>query len=229
MRLLAAAVVVALGVRVARSRHRRFLHPDGRSFTGTLEVWGADEPLGAALLDRPGGHDVTVRISKGAGTRGTRPDIRGVAVRIGGLDLLLSSTGRGPVTRRLPVPRRGFDTAYGTLTAYRTGTRKVMLDAVPDPEGPSLGRSLDAVPSSARLLLRVAGRPIGRIALHRELPPAEDAALAFDPVRNAPADLHPTGTVHGVRAAAYRLSQRWRGATPARPNPEAVLRTNAHR
>jgi hypothetical protein len=35
--------------------------------------------------------------------------------------------------------------------------------------------------------------------------------------------------VHGVRAGAYRLSQRWRGATPARANPEAVARMGAHR
>ena len=39
--LTAATVAAAVAVRVARSRDRRFLHPDGRSFTGDLEVWGA--------------------------------------------------------------------------------------------------------------------------------------------------------------------------------------------
>jgi hypothetical protein len=230
MRLLAAAVVaVALGVRVAHSRHRRFLHPDGRSFAGSLEIWGADEPLGAALLDRPGGHDVTVRVSKGKGTRGGRADIRGLAIRVHGIDLLFSSTGTTAITRRLPVPRRSFDTVYGTITPYRTGDRKLYLEAVPDPAGPPLGRSLEAVPTPSALLLRVRGEAIGRVALVRELPAAEDAELAFDPIRNTTADLHPTGTIHGVRAFAYRASQRWRGATPARPNPAAVARTNAHR
>jgi hypothetical protein len=229
MRLLAAAVLVPLGVRVVRSRHRRFLHPDGRSFAGELEIWGAAEPLGAALLDRPGRHDVTVRISKGAGTRGTRGDIRGLAVRVGELDLLLSSTGTTAVTKRLPVPRRSFDTVYGSITPYRTTTRKLYLEAVPDPDGLPLGGSLASVPPGAALLLRASDVTVGRVTLHHELPPTEDESLAFDPIRNTTADLHPTGTIHGTRAFAYRLSQRWRGATPAAPNPKAVLRTNAHR
>jgi hypothetical protein len=62
-----------------------------------------------------------------------------------------------------------------------------------------------------------------------ELATKQDAELAFDPVRNVPADLHPVGLVHGSRALAYRLSQRWRGARPATPNPAAVMRTNLHR
>ena len=53
-RLAAATTILALGVRLVRSRHRRFLHPAGRSFTGELEVWGAD--VGSDLLDRPGRH-----------------------------------------------------------------------------------------------------------------------------------------------------------------------------
>jgi hypothetical protein len=44
------------------------------------------------------------------------------------------------------------------------------------------------------------------------LPAAVDAALAFDPIRNAPADLYPTGVIHRLRAIAYPLSQRWRHA-----------------
>ena len=58
--------------------------------------------------------------------------------------------------------------------------------------------------------------------------PQQDAELAFDPVRNVPADLHPTGLIHGSRALAYPLSQRWRGARTARRNPAAVARTNLH-
>src|SRR4051794_34677934 len=195
MRLLAAALVVTFGVRVVRSRHRRFLHPDGRSFTGELEIWGAAEPLGAALLDRPGRHEVTVRVSKGAGTRGTRGDVRGVAVRVGGIDLLLSSTGTTPVTKRLPVPRRSFDTAYGSLTPYRTATRKLYLEAVPDPDGLPLGGSLASVPPGAALLLRASDMTVGRVTLLYELPPTEDESLAFDPVRNSTEDLHPTGNI----------------------------------
>ncbi|SLL97076.1 MULTISPECIES: hypothetical protein [unclassified Actinoplanes] len=228
MRLLTAAVVIGLGVRVVRSRHRRFLHPAGRSFAGTLEIWGGAEPLGATLLDTPAVHDVTVRVSKGAGTRGARVDIRGVAVRVGPADLLLSSTGRTALTKRLPVPRLSFDTVYGAITPYRTGTRKLYLEAVPDPDARPLGRALSSIPAGAALLLRADDRTVGRVALRHALPEATDAALAFDPIRNATPDLHPTGLIHGSRALAYRLSQRWRGATPPATDPAALARTVTH-
>jgi hypothetical protein len=225
-RLVVAAVTAGIGVRLARSRHRRSLHPAGRSFTGDLEIWGADPPIGSALTDRPGRFAVTVRVSKGIGTHGSRPDVLGLAVRIrardGAADILLSTAGRGRLTRHLPVPRRTFDTWYGTITAYRTGDRrKVYLAAGPDPAGRPLGRTLAAVPAGAGLLLYADGttRPYGRLSLGGALSPAADASLAFDPVRNAPADLHPTGMVHASRAVAYRLSQRWRGVAARSGGP----------
>jgi hypothetical protein len=237
-RWVAAAMGAGLAVRVVRSRHRRFLHPDGRSFEGELETRGAAGPTGSDFLDRPARYRVTVRVSKGAGMRGARLDLRGVAVRVHlpgrDLDLLLSTAGNGVLTRHLPVPRRSFDVTYGTITAYRTGSRtKVYLFAHPDPDGPALGRALPEVAEGDRIVLGVrhagVARPLGRVTLGPVRSPAADAALAYDPVRNSLPDLHPTGLVHGVRAGAYRLSQRWRGATPARANPEAVARTGAHR
>ncbi|HET6532239.1 MAG TPA: hypothetical protein VFH03_16760, partial [Actinoplanes sp.] len=183
MRYLVGAVVVgALGMRIVRSRHRRFMHPDGRSFDGVLIVTGmgtsgsaldgpvGDGPVGdgpvmdgpvmdgpvmdgpvmdgpgaggsatgAALIDRPGQHPVTVRISKGIGTRPGRPDVLGLAVRVHGpvcgrrSDLLFSTTGRGRWTRHVPLPRRHFNTRYGSVLSYRTGTgrRKIYLSARP--------------------------------------------------------------------------------------------------
>jgi hypothetical protein len=230
-RLAAAAAAVAgagLAVRIVRSRHRRSLHPAGRSFRGEFDV------AGSGLLDGPARHPATVRVSKAAGTRHGRPDVRGLAVRIHlpgrDLDLLFSTTGRGPITRRLPRPRRTFDATYGTITGYRTGTgEKVHLIARPAPDGPRIGRSLDEVTEGDRFEVTVrheAGECLaGRVTLGRALSPADDDALAFDPVRNSVPDLHPTGLVHGARAFAYRLSQRWRGATPAPDNPRAVART----
>ena len=91
--LAAAALGAAVAVRAARSRDRRLLHPDGRSFTGDLEIWGTLEPTGAELIDRPGRHPVTLRISKGIGTRPGLPDILGVALRV-----------HGPVAGRRPLP-----------------------------------------------------------------------------------------------------------------------------
>jgi hypothetical protein len=239
--LTGAALAAALGVRVARSRHRRFLHPAGRSFTGELEVWGLAEPTGAALIDRPGRHPVTVRLSKGIGTDDGRPDVLGLAVRVHGrpmVDLLLSTAGRGRASRHLPMPRRGFDTFYGSILPYRTGAgHKVYLAAQPDPDAAPLGRTLESVAQAAarddgRLMLSAADGAagvFGQITFGAALTPVVDAALAFDPIRNVAEDLYPTGTVHGTRALAYRLSQRWRGVRPAAPAPAEVARTFSHR
>jgi hypothetical protein len=236
MKVFAAAVVAtAVGVRVVRSRHRRFLHPDGRSFTGELEVRGAGEPTGSDLIDRPARHPVTVRISRGVGTRPGRADILGLAVRVHGtgLDLLYSTAGRGRFTRHLPAPRTSFDALYGSILAYRTGSgRKLYLSAVPDPDGHPLGRSLESVMAAAdrdgaRLLLMADDRLFGAIRFGEVLPARTDAALAFDPVHNSTEDLHPTGTIQGLRGLTYRLSQRWRHATPVAADPDAEVRTAA--
>jgi hypothetical protein len=74
---------------------------------------------------------------------------------------------------------------------------------------------------------RAADRPFAELTVGRPPSPGADAALAFDPVRNALPDLHPTGLIHAARAFAYRWSQRWRGAAPAHPNPDAVKSTAA--
>ena len=225
--ILLAAAAAALTVRVARSRHRRSLHPAGRSFTGELEIWGAAEPIGSGLLDQPGRYPVTVRVSKGVGTRGDRPDVLGLAIRIhgSGTDLLLSTSGAGRLTRHVPVPRREFSTRYGSITSYRTGAnRKVYLAAGPDPDAPELGRTLDEVAAMAatgraRLLLQAGDEPVGVVSFGAPLSPGTDAGLAFDPIRNATSDLHPSGAIHGSRALAYRLSQRWRGLGSRHPAP----------
>jgi hypothetical protein len=218
------------------SPRRRLLHPAGRSFAGELEIAG--EFPGTDVFGKATRYRVTVRVSKGVGTRGRRADVRGLAIRLHlpgrDLDLLLSTAGRGRLTRHLPALRRSFDTTYGSITAYRSGThRKVYLFAHPDPDGPALGDTLREVGEGDRLLLGFCrdgvAHPIGRITLDRALTADADAALAFDAVRNSRPDLHPSGLVHGIRAFAYRFSQRRRGATLVPDNPAAVARTNAHR
>jgi hypothetical protein len=226
-RVMAAAAGIALAVRIVRSHHRRSLHPAGRSFHG--------EFVDAGLLHHgPARYPATVRVSKAVGTKGGRPDVRGLAVRVHragrDLDLLFSTTGHGPITRHLPKPRRTFDAVYGTITAYRLGTGdRVLLIA----RAASVGRRLEEVAAGDRFTMSVRHgdeeRPAGVVTLDRALSPAEDAALAFDPVRNSLPEVHPTGLVHGVRAFAYRVSQRWRGAAPAPGNPAAVARTAGRR
>jgi hypothetical protein len=238
--LVATAAAAALAVRVVRSRHQRFLHPDGRSFTGELTVTGLPG-AGSALLERPGRHPVTLRISKGMGTPPGVGDLFGVAVRVHGpvcgrkCDLLFSTAGQGRLGRHVPMPRRGFDAFYGSILAYRTGTgRKLYLSARPDPDGRPLGRTLESVVAAAhhdgaRMILSAGDQPFGVLRFGEVLPSEADAELAFDPVVNTRPDLHPTGLVHASRAVAYRLSQRWRGAQPAPADPDATIRTATHR
>jgi hypothetical protein len=235
---------VAVAVRVARARDRRILHPKGRSFTGTLQIGGTgDRPTGSQLVDEPGSYPVTVRISKGGGTPAGLPDVLGLSVRVHGpgpgerRDLLFSTCGTTRVTRHLPTPRLGFDTAYGSILAYRTGgppARKIYLMAVTDPDAPPLGRTLDDVVQAAtgpgvRVLLLADDVSFGTVTFGALLPEQADAELAFDPVHNTTDDLHPTGLIHASRGFAYRLSQRWRGARPAPIDPGAVTRAAAHR
>jgi len=175
------------------------------------------------------------------GTRPGRADVLGVAIRVHGpvcghkCDLLFSTAGRGRWSRHVPVPRRTFDTWYGTILPYRTGSgRKLYLSAEADPAGRALGRTLESVCTAAehddaRLILAADDEPFGAVVFGAPLPAAMDAVLAFDPVRNAGEDLHPTGTIHGLRAFAYRLSQRWRGVRPAAADPGAVAGTVTHR
>ncbi|GAA0511510.1 hypothetical protein Ade02nite_44930 [Paractinoplanes deccanensis] len=211
-RSLVLAAVAALGVRVVKSRRQRFLHPRGRVYEGELHVWGGD--CGAALLDRPGRHPVTVRISKGLGVEGDRPDVRGVALRVHGdepIDLLLSTCGKGRFTRHLPVPRRGYETFYGSILAYRTGDgRKVYL-----------GATL----SGDTITLDVDGHPVGQAVMGTEV----GDSVVFDPIRHTAEDLHPTGTIHGARGLAYPLSQWWRGVRRTAPSATGTARAISHR
>ena len=180
------------------TRRRRWLHPAGRSFRGELEVWGLPEPLGSALIDQPARHPATIRISTGAGTRGSFPDVLGLAFRVDGHgDILLSTTGTGRLTRHLPAPRRSFDTTFGSIVFYRTGTGTRIY--------------LTATAAGDDFLLDAGGEPFARLRPGAELSPEADACLAFDPVRDHPRDLRPAA-LNTVRAITYRLIRQWRGA-----------------
>src|SRR5689334_3293962 len=100
------------------------MHPRGAVFDAVLERTGSAPPWGVPWLDDPGRDDVVVRLSRGAGLPAPLPDLLGLAIRLPGdgdpVDLLLTSTGRGALTRLVPVPRRDSATAYSSIMGYRS-------------------------------------------------------------------------------------------------------------
>src|SRR3954447_10443893 len=95
---------------LSRLRHDRPMHPRGVVVSAVLTRHGSAAPWGVPWLDQPERDEVVVRLSRGFGVPAPLPDLIGLAVRIPGddgpVDLLLSSSGAGPLGRRVVVPRR---------------------------------------------------------------------------------------------------------------------------
>src|SRR4051794_32427081 len=94
---------------LARLRRGKPMHPRGAVFSALLERHGneAANPVGVPWLDLPATEAAVVRLSRGAGLPAPLPDLLGLAIRIPAarapIDLLLSTTGRGPLARLLPA------------------------------------------------------------------------------------------------------------------------------
>lgn len=210
------AAAVAAGLRGAR-----LMHPRGRSFKGTLvmvpraHVGSGHRPSvqAAGGRSRHRGpvtlHDVTVRLSKATPTPRGWPDVFGLAIRLRGHDLLVTSSNRRPLLRHLFLPARGPATFYSSLAAYRDRrNRRVFLGARIDPGARSA-------------TLAVASRfgpwvPVARVLLGRRLSARVDRTLAFNPVRNAVPGLAPASWIHRLRDPVYRGSQFGRSRGRAR-------------
>ncbi|SDG09420.1 hypothetical protein SAMN05216553_105303 [Lentzea fradiae] len=186
---------------LAKTRGARALHPRGVWRTGELR--GGVPPFPAEAT-------VTVRLSKGAGTRPGWPDVLGLALRVptesGDWDLLLSSTGTGRWSRLVPrFVRRWRDARLGTLAPYRYRGELVWFMAVPDDR---------EVP--VRFAVHRSGGDTGwqrvaELTLHPLGPHArdDDVPVAFDPVRTRPAELELAPRWLAVaREKAYEGSRR---------------------
>ncbi|WP_233606158.1 phosphodiesterase [Micromonospora sp. Llam0] len=213
---------MTLGARLARVRGGRLLHPRGCSFTGEVQLWG---PLADWFL--PAGRwPAVIRFSRGTPTPPGWPDILGLAVRIQvpdrPVDLLVSSAGRAPVLRHLPLPRRDFATTYGSILSLRHGRHRIYLAASPATPG-RLGGAVERLAEVAArrpIVLRLAAatatshwRTFGRIDVGEPLPSAVDAALAFDPTGHPPLRLRTGGLIQRLRTVTYAASRRARGAS----------------
>lgn len=215
------SAAVSFGARLARIRGGRLLHPRGGSFTAEVQLWG---PVAEMFL-QAGRWPAIARFSRGTPTPSGWPDILGLAVRVDGpdrpVDLLVSSAGRRPVLRHLPLPRRDFATTYGSILSLRHGRQRIMLAVSPAEPGRLGGSAGQVAHVAARrpivLCLAAATRvgrwhTFGRIEVGDPLPAAVDAALAFDPIGNHPLRLQPVGLIQRLRTVSYAASRRARGA-----------------
>jgi hypothetical protein len=205
---------------LARFRRGRAVHPGGTTFAGRLTVTDSGTVLPA------GTYDVVVRLTKGAGTPGSWPDVLGIALRVAvhespsRCDFLFSSAGTGRWTRWLPVPAHRWDRAsYTTLGPYQSSDSVTWLMLTPEQsaEAPS-SSELPSEPVEWQFGLRITGRrPDWRVAgrLCLRTAPIVVEGLTFDPVLNHPAGAVPgPGWLRRLREAAYQGSRRGRAALP---------------
>lgn len=211
-------VAVPLGA-LARRRDGKPMHPRGVVLGAVLERQGGDPPWGVPFLDAVGREEVVVRLSRGAGLPEPLPDLLGLAVRLdtglgAPVDLLLSSTGRGRLTRVVPVLRRDAASAYCSIMAYRCAAGPVRIAALPAGDGaPSDPRPLAEAVRRRPLVFVLAAargtgewRPFGRLTIGDPGGPL-DPDLRFDAVRHPPPGLVPDGPLARFRAPAYAAAQ----------------------
>ncbi|MGY1680695.1 phosphodiesterase [Geodermatophilus sp. SYSU D01176] len=219
------AVAVPLGA-LARRRHGKPMHPRGVVLDAVLERAGGPAGWGVPWLAGGGEEAALVRLSRGAGLPAPLPDLLGLAVRLPGtpgaagpVDLLLSSTGRGRLTRWIPVPRWDALAVHSSIMGYRTAAGPVFLAALPDPGAGPVTAEPGPVAAAARAgrlaftlaAARGAGewQPFARLRLLAPVPEV-DPDLRFDAVRNPPPGLVPGGPMARFRAPAYAAARQGR-------------------
>jgi hypothetical protein len=207
-------VAVPLGA-FARWRRGKPMHPRGAVFEGVLERHGARPGSGVPWLDAAAIDPVVVRVSRGAGLPAPVPDLLGLAVRLPGggrepIDLLLSTTGRGRLTRLVPLLRRDAAAVYSSIMAYRSDAGPVRIAALPEQDGvPSDPRPLAGAVGHVGLTFTLAvarglgaWRPFGRLTLVAPADPL-DPDVRFDAVTHPPPGLVADGPMARFRAPAY--------------------------
>jgi hypothetical protein len=218
-------VAVPLGA-IARWRGGKPMHPRGAVFDAVLERQGGD--WGVPWLDARASDPVVVRLSRGAGLPAPLPDLLGLAIRLRGddgpVDLLLTTTGRGRLTRLVPFLRRDTAAVYSSIMGYRSDAGSLRLAAFPEADGvPSDPEPLAGAVSLDGLGFILAAcrglgpwRPFARLSLRGPLP-SLDPDVRFDAVRNPPPGLVPDGPMARFRAPAYARARAERAASPGRP------------
>ncbi|HEX2088827.1 MAG TPA: hypothetical protein VHI54_02680 [Actinomycetota bacterium] len=210
-----------------RLRGRRFFHPYGRAFAGTLHI-----PKERAAL-KEGDHQAIARLSRGAGVPQGLPDVLGLAIKLPDYngprrdqDFLLVSAASAPVARHLLLPASEFGSrTFSTVLPYEVDGEVLLFGTLPSPPeervtGLDLAK-LDEALEQGRLRFRFAvarltgaWRRIGNLQLERRLSQELSDELRFNPW-NTSDRIRPIGPLNRLRADAYPASQE------ARESPNA--------
>ena len=195
-------------------RRARAFHPVGSVHSATLEVSPEADAAGADFLRATGTYRARVRLSRAIGLPPALPDIFGLAVKVADRygagadqDLLLATSARGTLGRRLLVLRRDPVGAwYSSILTYRAGSTEFLFGAQRDEDAPDRIELFVATPSGP-----------WRTFAALELGEAIDEATTFDPWNTGP-DLIPSGLLNELRAPAYQGSRRGRFESCASPD-----------
>jgi hypothetical protein len=217
-------VGIVLGA-LARMRRGKPMHPRGAVFSAVLERHGSgdgDGGRGVPWLDEAATDVAVVRFSRGAGLPAPLPDLLGMAIRLptagnAPVELLLTTTGCGPLRRRVPALRRDTAAFYSSIMGYRSDAGILRIAALPEDddvasepaplaaevarEGLSftlaVARGRGPWVPFARLVLGVPGEPL-------------DPDVRFDAVLHPPPGLIPDGPMARFRAPAYAMARQAR-------------------
>jgi hypothetical protein len=200
-------------------RRKRFFHPEGVTYVGTVRF--TPTSLGLPFHGEAQAH---VRLSKGAGTPGSFPDVLGLAIKFPelGQDLLLATSGDNVVTRHLLLPASGFfSQPYSSVLPYELANRLVVFGAhaTVDPRGHNPKDAAEIAAEvrqgTMRFELTVSAvgesgsETFGSLVLERVLP----GDISFNPWNCRP-PLRPAGPLNRLRLDTYKASQ------AARPNED---------
>ena len=193
-------------------RRKRFFHPEGVTYSGTVSFTSTS--LGLPFAGEAEAH---VRLSKGAGTPGSLPDVLGLAIKFPelGQDLLLATSGDNALTRHLLLPASGFfSQPYSSVLPYELANRLVVFGARASLQAgghnPKDGADIanEVRQGTMRFELTVAAVGEGRSEDFGSLVLKEELAgdISFNPWNCRP-PLKPAGPLNRLRLDTYKASQ----------------------